>query len=154
VHVRSIPGRPKLAVLIVGVLATGAFVACGGSGSNDEDYVAAVCGASLTFAEGVNDLVRDSAVDDEVQVVEHFAELLRGFASDLRDADPPGDVREAHNTFVDALDNIIAAVEAGGISAMFQVELPDLATAPDVQARLRDVANDTEECQQIRDVFG
>lgn len=144
-------------VLLPALLATAgfAFAACGGGDSepSDEEYVTAICNAGKQFGEDVQELIANADPSDEEQVAEDFNELLGNFVDDIRDANPPEDVEEGHQSLVASLEAAVQAVEDGGMEALFTFEEPEFTLPDDVSARLSAVAEDTPECVEAGDLF-
>ena len=137
----------------VGIAAL-SFAACGGgSEPSDEDYVKAICNAGKDFGENVQELIANADPNDEEQVAEDFNDLLRDFVGDIRDANPPEDVEEGHNSLVASLEAAVQAVEDEGMEAIFTFEEPDFTLPDDVAARLSAIAEDTPECVEAGDLF-
>lgn len=144
-------------LLLPALLATAAFalVACGGGGDepSDEDYVRSVCNAGKEFGEDVQELIAEADPADEEALAEDFNDLLRDFVNDIRDANPPEDAEEGHNSLVASLQAAVDAVDEQGIEALFNFEEPEIPLPTDVSARLAEVAENTPECVDAGDLF-
>jgi hypothetical protein len=152
---RQRPGFTLLLLPALLVTAAFALVACGGGGSepSDEDYVKSVCNAGKKFGEDVQELIAEADPQDEEALADEFNDLLRNFVRDIRDANPPEDAEEGHNSLVASLEAAVAAVDEQGIEALFNFEEPEIALPADVSARLSAVAEDTPECVEAGDLF-
>jgi len=137
-------------------LAGATLQSCGGGddeSASDADYVKAVCGALATFNENRDELTAGAGTAEPDKVAEDFAKLIRELRDGLDDANPPDDASDAHESMVDALSQAADAVEDGGVVALFDVELPTVALAPDVRSRLQLVFNTTPECAGSDSIF-
>lgn len=150
--------RPiRTLVLVPALMTTTAFglVACGGGDSepSDEEYVRAICNAGKEFGEEVQELIANADPNDEEQVAEDFNQLLSNFVDNIRDANPPADVEEGHDSLVASLEAAVQAVEEEGMEALFTFEEPEFTLPEDVSARLSAIAEDTPECVEAGDLF-
>ena len=112
-HALLLPG----AIVIAGL----SLVACGdddGGGGNgsDEDYVATVCGAMVTFGEEVEDVLADLDPNDTAASIDAFGEVFANLINDLEDARSLGEIR-ADIEAADAYRSIMSAVGGVGLTA-------------------------------------
>lgn len=152
------PLRRGVPVLLAGIVLTlggSAFQACGGDDDpeSDEDYVKAVCGALSTFETKQGELSATAATANPEDLAEDFEKLIRDLGNDLGEANPPADVKEAHESVVNALDEAADAVEEGGISALFDVELPTVELEPTVRNRVQQAFNTSPDCAGVDSIF-
>lgn len=141
--------RRALPLGLLGLLSLGAlaFAACGGGGGGggDEAYLKTLCGAFNDFGEGVTEVF---TVADEAEAEEKFLDVFNAFVDDLDGANPPGDVKEAHDALVKALKDAQSAVEEDGLLALDSLDIPDIEPDQDVQDRLAEAAADIPECEE------
>jgi hypothetical protein len=126
--------RPVFAVLLlVPVLA---FAGCGDDepntegGGSDEDYLALLCGGISEFSTA---LITKSSPDEIAAVIRDFIETMEG-------ADPPGDLREYNDDFVQYLKDSVAEPTS---LVTRQPPLP----SDDIQRRLAAKEIEVEECR-------
>lgn len=149
-HALLLPG----AIAIAGL----SLVACGdddgGSGNgSDEDYVATVCGAMVTFGEEVEDVLADLDPNDTAASIDAFGEVFANLIDDLEDANPPSDVEDAHNQLLASFRDAQDAFEEDGLEAFETFQVEDIQLEPDVEERLAAVAAETEECDSAEGLF-
>jgi hypothetical protein len=133
----------------MGLVAVGALAltACGGGGGggggSDEGYVKALCKATNNFTENLGEAF--TAADEE-EATKKFVDAFNAFVDDMDSANPPGDVKEAHDAMVKALKDAQDAVEEGGLEALDSIEFPEIEPDQDVQDRLSKAAEGVSEC--------
>ena len=140
-----------------------ALVACGGddddgggggSGS-DEDYVASLCGAYADFEEQFDELLADfnpSNTDDLDDFMSDAAEIVGSVVDGLEDANPPGDVEDAHENLLTAFRSFRDTLEEGDFGAVESADEPDFELPQDVEDRLSAAAENVDECREL-DLF-
>jgi hypothetical protein len=149
-----------LAPVVVALAATIILVACGdGESPTDESYVEALCGAGnrlideFTSGELPDLLARaseDPAARDEAFAL--LAGIYRRFAEQMRDMNPPADIRQHHDRIVESMEQLVASLEAGNEDA-FDAFDDAIAFPPDIAERLMIAALDVEECQRGINIF-
>lgn len=146
--IRKLEGA--LPLWLLGVIALGAMAlaACGGGGGggggNDQAYVKALCGAYSDFSEGLDEVFTSS---DEAEAEEKFIEIFNDFVDNMDGANPPGDVKEAHDAMVKALKDARSSVKEDGLDSLETLDIPDIAPSQAAQDRLAEVAAGIPECE-------
>jgi hypothetical protein len=112
-----------------------AFVACGddepeGPGGSDEDYLTLICQGTQDFS---NALVSKTTPDE-------IAEVIRDFIETMKNANPPADLRDFNDDFVQYLEDSVAEPTS---LVTRQPPLPD----DDVQRRLASKELSVEACK-------
>ena len=102
----------------------------GGPGGTDEDYLAAICTGSQNFS---NALLSKTTADE-------IAQVIRDFADQMKQANPPADLRKYNEDFIKYLED---SVEEPTSLLTRQPPLPD----EDVQRRLAAKEPTVEECK-------
>jgi hypothetical protein len=129
-----------------------AFVDPGGS---DEDYVRVFCTAGLAFEDGMTSAAQEllglglDALNDPDVLTDVLVPPIRRYAEELREADPPADVRPFHVDLVQALDAQVQLIETGRFDAEELGDSPfaNLVEPPaPIQARLAAVAATVPGC--------
>lgn len=108
-----------------------ATVANGGGNGSDEDYLRAICVGTSNFS---NALLSAGSVDDIRQVVQDFADEMRGL-------DPPSDLVEYNQAFVAYLE---AAAE-GDPTSLVTTAPPE--PSDDVRRRMQNLEPTIDECR-------
>jgi hypothetical protein len=143
------------ALLLVGSLA---LVACGddddGGGGNgsDESYLRALCNSMSTFQADFEELAADfdpSSTSDLEDFMSEAADVVAQVVDDLEDANPPADVEEVHQSFIDLFSQFRDALEEGDFGSLENFEEPDIDVDPAVEDRLDGVAQGIDECQDL-----
>jgi len=122
-----------------------ALAACGGGGGggSDEGYVKALCKATNNFSEKLGEAFTAA---DEDEATKKFVDAFNAFVDDMDSANPPGDVKEAHDAMVKALKDAQDAVDEGGLNALDSIDFPSVEPDQDVQDRLAKAAEGVKEC--------
>ncbi len=119
----------------------------GGTGS-DESYVASLCKAQLKFTDALQNLSKDAS---KIKNAEDATKLLTGpfeqFAKDVKDANPPKDMKESHDKMTKALDQTIGQIKDG--KSLDSLAMLDIEDPPqDVLDRLQKAVDKNEDCQK------
>jgi hypothetical protein len=124
--------------------------AIGGSGGgSDEEFVADICGAMLTFSKDVQKLLSDpKTLEDEDEAVKALAKPFETLANAFEDADPPSDLRDWHRTASSELNKAAESFKDGDASALEEFEDAPIPEAPAAaQDRLQKIADSNKDCQ-------
>jgi hypothetical protein len=149
--------------MIPAMLATFALVAaaCGGGGGggtgSDEDYVKALCKAFSNFDERTEAAQSDADeimadTDNVAQALEDVLKLMSepfsDFADELDKANPPADMKEAHDGLVDTLKVLAKQLEDGDLAALEESgdAFASFEPSQDIQDRIEGVAENIPEC--------
>ena len=157
--------RTKLfGVAATGVLAISlAAAACGDDGSSssssggsgDEKYVAVMCTAFKDFGDGVGKAVAGAgAAKSEDDSAKLLVAPLEKLAAALGKANPPGDVKKAHEQIITQIKEVAADVKKNGAKStkLNDLDSPKLSAA--AEARLNALADKNKECSDSGFSFG
>ena len=141
-----------LAIIALGVATALAVAACGGDDGGtgtDAEYVASICKAQRTFRESL-DSVDVTKLSDPSAQAKALVDPVSKYVDDIKDADPPKDVKPYHDDIVAYLEGELDKLKKGDASAL-QGDSP---SAPDdIRARLQTVADTNEDCKATSFAF-
>ena len=126
---------------------------CGGDGAgSDEDFVKELCNASTQLETDLDAAIANaSSQTDPEKAIEALVPPLEDFVEAFKDANPPEDLEDWHETASDQLEaEVVAFKEAKSLD-----ELEGFGDSPvpdppaEAKARLRTAAEDIEECDGV-----
>jgi hypothetical protein len=120
-----------------------------GAGSDEEQYVADVCGAFDEFGDQFTRIVNDPENQDatEEEAFELFEQPLQQLVDSLDGADPPGDVEEFHDALVSNFSDSLEKVQSGDTTAFDDLAAMELPTpSEEARAKYQAIADENPDC--------